>query len=122
MTDRGDAPIGRLPEHLLIEIFIRLPVSEWVQVGCVNKHCASIFQGECLWQTAISKNWPSAGLRKRWPGPIPRGSAKRWVLKSCVVLLSPSYIHMLPLKFSMYCQILVFVLLLYFLTFTSLTT
>jgi hypothetical protein len=77
MTDRGDGPIGRLPEHLLIEIFIQLPVSEWVQIGCVNKHWASIFQGECLWQAAIAKNWSSAGLRKLWPGPIPRGSAKR---------------------------------------------
>lgn len=30
-----------------------------------------------MWQTAIARNWPSAGLRKRWPGPIPRGSARR---------------------------------------------
>ncbi|KAG2644360.1 hypothetical protein PVAP13_2KG411626 [Panicum virgatum] len=60
MTDRSDGPIGRLPEHLLVEIFIHVPVCEWVQIACVNK-----------------QNWPSAGLRKRWPGPIPRGSARR---------------------------------------------
>ncbi|XP_008668193.1 lipid binding protein isoform X1 [Zea mays] len=77
MADRSDGPIGRLPEHLIIEILIRLPVYEWVQLACVNKHWASIFQGECVWQTAIARNWPSAGLRKRWPGPIPRGSARR---------------------------------------------
>ncbi|PUZ71344.1 hypothetical protein GQ55_2G306900 [Panicum hallii var. hallii] len=77
MTDRSDGPIGRLPEHLLVEIFIRAPVCEWVQIACVNKQWASIFQGDCLWQTAIARNWPSAGLRKRWPGPIPRGSARR---------------------------------------------
>ena len=77
MADRSDGPIGRLPEHVIIEIFIRLPVYEWVQLACVNKHWASIFQGEYMWQTAIARNWPSAGLRKRWPGPIPRGSARR---------------------------------------------
>ncbi|CAL5087561.1 unnamed protein product [Urochloa decumbens] len=77
MTDRSDGPIGRLPEHLLVEIFTHLPVCEWVQVACVNKQWANIFQGDCLWQTAIARNWPSAGLRKRWPGPIPRGSARR---------------------------------------------
>ncbi|EEC84817.1 hypothetical protein OsI_31899 [Oryza sativa Indica Group] len=76
MTDRN-GPFGRLPEHLLVEIFIRLPTCEWVQISCVSKHWASIFQGECMWQTAIARNWPSAGLRKRWPGPIPRGSARR---------------------------------------------
>ena len=27
------SPIGRLPEHLLVEIFIRLPVNEWVQIA-----------------------------------------------------------------------------------------
>ncbi|KAG2635936.1 hypothetical protein PVAP13_2NG407300 [Panicum virgatum] len=77
MTDRSDGPIGRLPEHLLVEIFVHVPVCEWVQIACVNKQWASIFQGDSLWQTAIARNWPSAGLRKRWPGPIPRGSARR---------------------------------------------
>ncbi|KAG0544311.1 hypothetical protein BDA96_02G264500 [Sorghum bicolor] len=77
MADRSDGPIGRLPEHVIVEIFIRLPVYEWVQLACVNKHWASIFQGDYMWQTAIARNWPSAGLQKRWPGPIPRGSARR---------------------------------------------
>jgi len=30
-----------------------------------------------LWQTATARKWPSAGFRKRSPGPIPRGSARR---------------------------------------------
>ncbi|KQJ90841.1 uncharacterized protein LOC104584703 isoform X2 [Brachypodium distachyon] len=77
MTDRSDGPIGSLPEHLLVEIFTRLPICEWVQISCVSKHWASLFQGEYLWQTAIARNWPSVGFRKRWPGPIPRGSARR---------------------------------------------
>ncbi|XP_037442433.1 uncharacterized protein LOC119310916 isoform X1 [Triticum dicoccoides] len=77
MTDRGDGPIGSLPEHLLVEILTRLPTHEWVQTSCVSKHWASMFRGEYLWQTAIARKWPSAGFRKRWPGPIPRGSARR---------------------------------------------
>lgn len=77
MTDRGDGPIGSLPEHLLVEILTRLPTHEWVQISCVSKHWASMFRGEYLWQTAIARKWPSAGFRKRWPGPIPRGSARR---------------------------------------------
>lgn len=77
MTDRSDGPIGSLPEHLLVEILTRLPICEWVQLSCVSKHWAGMFQGEYLWQTAISRKWPSAGFRKRWPGPIPRGSARR---------------------------------------------
>ncbi|KAE8772934.1 hypothetical protein D1007_54998 [Hordeum vulgare] len=36
-----------------------------------------MFRGEYLWQTAIARKWPLAGFRKRWPGPIPRGSARR---------------------------------------------
>uniref|UniRef100_A0A453L645 F-box domain-containing protein n=2 Tax=Triticinae TaxID=1648030 RepID=A0A453L645_AEGTS len=78
MTDRGDGPIGSLPEHLLVEILTRLPTHEWVQISCVSKHWASMFRGEYLWQTAIARKWPSAGFRKRWPGPIPRGSARRF--------------------------------------------
>lgn len=68
---------GKLPDHLLVEIFVRIPVSEWAQVSSVSKHWASIFRGECLWQTAINRTWPLAGHRKRWPGPIPRGLARR---------------------------------------------
>ncbi|KAL0903356.1 hypothetical protein M5K25_027730 [Dendrobium thyrsiflorum] len=66
-----------IPDHLLIEIFVRVPISEWVQISCVCKQWASIFRAECLWQFAIARSWPSAVLRKRWPGPIPGGLAKR---------------------------------------------
>ncbi|KAG6474276.1 hypothetical protein ZIOFF_068201 [Zingiber officinale] len=68
---------GKLPDHLLIEIFVRLPLCEWSRISCVNKHWAAIFRGESLWQTAIIKTWPFACQRKRWPGPIPRGSSRR---------------------------------------------
>ena len=45
MTDDKDNGIltsvansfGKLPDHLLIEIFIRVPVSEWAQISCVKK-------------------------------------------------------------------------------------
>ncbi|KAK9099731.1 hypothetical protein Scep_023161 [Stephania cephalantha] len=68
---------GKLPDHLLIEIFIRVPISDWVQLSCVNKHWANIFGGECLWQSALIRAWPLAGRGKRWPGPIPRGLSRR---------------------------------------------
>ncbi|PKU81789.1 uncharacterized protein LOC110112286 isoform X1 [Dendrobium catenatum] len=66
-----------IPDHLLIEIFVRVPIPDWVQISCVCKQWASIFRAECLWQFAIARSWPSAVLRKRWPGPIPGGLAKR---------------------------------------------
>lgn len=69
--------ICKIPDHLLIEIFVRVPISEWVQISCVCKQWASIFISECLWQFAIARSWPSANLRKRWPGPIFGGLAKR---------------------------------------------
>ncbi|KAF8400195.1 hypothetical protein HHK36_013491 [Tetracentron sinense] len=72
-----DHAFGKLPDHLLIEIFVRVPVSEWVQISCVKKHWANIFQGECLWQTALVRTWPLACKAKRWPGPIPRGLSRR---------------------------------------------
>ncbi|KAG0470684.1 hypothetical protein HPP92_017384 [Vanilla planifolia] len=53
------------------------PKLEWAQISCVSKLWASIFRGECLWQTAIARTWPTATLKKRWPGPIPRGLARR---------------------------------------------
>ncbi|XP_077222964.1 uncharacterized protein LOC143856582 isoform X2 [Tasmannia lanceolata] len=73
----SDHAFGKLPDHLLIEIFIRVPISEWAQISCVNKQWATLFQGECLWQTALVRTWPLAGQRKRWPGPIPRGLSRR---------------------------------------------
>ncbi|XP_072972091.1 uncharacterized protein [Typha angustifolia] len=72
----GDS-FGRLPDHLLVEIFVRTPICDWGQISCVNKHWATIFRGESFWQTAIIRNWPLAGRKKRWPGPIPRGSGRR---------------------------------------------
>ncbi|WOL19776.1 hypothetical protein Cni_G28578 [Canna indica] len=76
MTE-GDDAFGKLPDHLLIEVFVRVPIGEWSQISCVNKHWAAIFRGESLWQTAIIRTWPSSCQRKRWPGPIPRGSSRR---------------------------------------------
>ncbi|KAJ0007344.1 hypothetical protein Pint_30802 [Pistacia integerrima] len=72
-----DNSFGKLPDHLLIEIFIRVPVSEWAQISCVKKHWASLFRGECLWQAALTRAFPLAGQAKRWPGPIPRGLSRR---------------------------------------------
>ncbi|EXB53785.1 hypothetical protein L484_002017 [Morus notabilis] len=68
---------GKLPDHLLIEIFIRIPVPEWSQVSCVKKQWATLFREECLWQAALDRTYPSASRAKRWPGPIPRGLSRR---------------------------------------------
>ncbi|KAG0472234.1 hypothetical protein HPP92_016780 [Vanilla planifolia] len=75
--ERCAMDVSKIPDHLLVEIFVRLPISEWAQISCVSKLWASIFRGECLWQTAIARTWPTATLKKRWPGPIPRGLARR---------------------------------------------
>lgn len=85
----ADSSIGKLPDHILIEIFIRVPISEWAQISCVKKHWASIFCGECLWQAALLRYYPSANYSKRWPGPIPRGSSKRYVLLLKETVLIP---------------------------------
>lgn len=85
MTDRighdtltlADGSIGKLPDHLLIEIFIRVPVSEWAETSCVKKQWANMFRGECLWQAALARTFPRAAQAKRWPGPIPRGLSRR---------------------------------------------
>ncbi|XP_052181418.1 uncharacterized protein LOC127794406 isoform X2 [Diospyros lotus] len=73
-----DNPFAKLPDHLLIEIFIRVPISEWVQISCVKKQWAKLFQEECLWQAALLRNFPLAGHAKRWPGPIPQGLSRRF--------------------------------------------
>lgn len=80
MTEGNNQTFEKLPDHLLIEIFVRVPIWEWAQVSCVNKQWADLFRGEGLWQIAISRTWPSASNKKRWPGPIPRGVARRCVL------------------------------------------
>ncbi|XP_048228498.1 uncharacterized protein LOC8259957 isoform X2 [Ricinus communis] len=72
-----DNTFGKLPDHLLIEIFIRVPVSEWACISSVKKQWANIFRGECLWQAALNRTYPCAGQTKRWPGPIPRGLSRR---------------------------------------------
>ncbi|XP_058068319.1 uncharacterized protein LOC131217415 isoform X1 [Magnolia sinica] len=72
-----DHTFEKLPDHLLIEIFIRVPISEWAQISCVRKQWAALFRGECLWQTALIRTWPLAGQAKRWPGPIPQGLSRR---------------------------------------------
>lgn len=77
MTEGNNHTFGKLPDHLLVEIFFRVPICKWAQISCVNKQWAAIFQGECLWQTAITRTWPAASHKKRWPGPIPRGLARR---------------------------------------------
>lgn len=75
--DSADNVFEKLPDHLLIEIFIRVPISEWAQVSCVKMRWARLFQGECLWQTALLRTWPTAGQAKRWPGPIRQGLSRR---------------------------------------------
>lgn len=66
-----------LPDHLIIEVLVRLPASCWVSAACVRKRWAALFRGDLLWQTALMKRWPGAGRERRWPGPIGRGSNKR---------------------------------------------
>lgn len=75
--DSADNVFEKLPDHLLIEIFIRVPICEWAQVSCVKKRWATLFRGECLWQTALQRTWPTAGKAKRWPGPIRQGLSRR---------------------------------------------
>ncbi|KAI8544845.1 hypothetical protein RHMOL_Rhmol08G0326600 [Rhododendron molle] len=88
----ADNPIGKLPDHLLIEIFIRVPMSEWVQLSCVKKQWANLFREECLWNAALLRNFPFAGHAKRWPGPIPRGLSKRYFSNECPLSLPLLYL------------------------------
>lgn len=77
-VDYVDCAFGKLPDHLLIDIFVRVPISEWSHIACVKKQWAIVLQGEGLWRAALLKAWPSARHRKRWPGPIPQGLSRRW--------------------------------------------
>ncbi|KAL0012925.1 hypothetical protein SO802_008033 [Lithocarpus litseifolius] len=72
-----DNSVEKLPDHLLIEIFIRVPISDWAQISCVKKQWANLFRGDCLWQAALIKTYPLAAQAKRWPGPIPQGLSRR---------------------------------------------
>ncbi|KAH9306723.1 hypothetical protein KI387_011127, partial [Taxus chinensis] len=75
-TEFEENGFDRLPDHLLIEIFVRLPASDWAAASCVQERCATLFRGEGLWKAALARRWPSAGKEKRWPGPIGRGLSK----------------------------------------------
>ncbi|CAM6025837.1 unnamed protein product [Sphagnum balticum] len=66
-----------LPDHLVIEILVRVATPNWPMLACVHRRWAAMFRGDGLWQTALTKRWPHAGSAKRWPGPISRGSSKR---------------------------------------------
>ncbi|KAL0441252.1 UNVERIFIED_CONTAM: hypothetical protein Sradi_0064100, partial [Sesamum radiatum] len=57
----ADSPFARLPDHLLIEIFIRVPIVEWGQLSCVNKYWANLFREDCLWHAALIRCFPLAG-------------------------------------------------------------
>ncbi|KAL2609528.1 hypothetical protein R1flu_028101 [Riccia fluitans] len=66
-----------LPEHLLIEILVRLPTRDWPAAGCVKKRWGQLYRSDVFWHYALMRQWPEAGLTKRWPGPISRGSSRR---------------------------------------------
>lgn len=76
---KDDSPIGELTEDLLIEIFIRVPISEWEHIACVRKQWANLFRGECLWQAALNRAYPLSSKTKKWIGPIRQGLSKRLV-------------------------------------------
>ncbi|XP_031092329.1 uncharacterized protein LOC115997020 [Ipomoea triloba] len=73
----ADNPFARLPDHILVEIFIRVPITKWSQLSCVKKQWANLFREECLWHAALIRTFPLAAQARRWPGPIPRGTSKR---------------------------------------------
>ncbi|EOA33081.1 hypothetical protein CARUB_v10016418mg [Capsella rubella] len=76
-TMKDESPFGKLSEDLLIEIFIRVPITNWDQISCVRKQWANLFRGECLWQAALNRTYPLASKTKRWTGPIRQGLSKR---------------------------------------------
>ncbi|CAH2047805.1 unnamed protein product [Thlaspi arvense] len=76
-TIKDDSPFEKLQEDLLIEIFIRVPISEWEQISSVRKQWANLFRGECFWQAALNRTFPFATKTQRWIGPIRRGLNKR---------------------------------------------
>ncbi|OIT05147.1 PREDICTED: uncharacterized protein LOC109223921 isoform X1 [Nicotiana attenuata] len=73
----ADCAFGKLPDHLLVEIFICVPISDWGHLSCVKKHWAHLFRQEFLWNAALLRTFPLARHVKRWPGPIPQGLSKR---------------------------------------------
>ena len=93
--EEGFDHLDKLPDHLLIEILVRVRAEDWLASACVKKRWASLFRGDGLWQTALIRRWPGAGSAKRWPGPISRGSTKRWVAG----LMLFDFCHLIPLGF-----------------------
>ncbi|EFJ13501.1 hypothetical protein SELMODRAFT_446266 [Selaginella moellendorffii] len=67
----------RLPEHVLIEILIRIPAPNWPAAACAKKQWAALFKSEELWRLALLRKWPHTAEVERWPGPIGRGCSKR---------------------------------------------
>ncbi|CAN7047287.1 hypothetical protein Bca4012_073501 [Brassica carinata] len=76
-TIKDDSPFRYLQEDVLIEIFIRVPISDWEHISSVRKQWADLFRGECLWQAALNRAYPHASRTQRWTGPIRQGSSKR---------------------------------------------
>ncbi|CAE5967939.1 unnamed protein product [Arabidopsis arenosa] len=74
---KDDSPFGKLTEDLLIEIFIRVPITNWEQISCVRKQWSNLFRGECLWLAALNRAYPLASNTKSWIGPIRQGLSKR---------------------------------------------
>jgi hypothetical protein len=72
----GD-PFDHLPDHVMIEVLIRLPVPCWVSVACVRKKWASLFRSEMLFLSALAYRWPYIAQIRKWPGPIGCTSHKR---------------------------------------------
>jgi len=75
--ESGEDYIDKLPDHLLVEILVRVRTSDWITAACVRKRWAAMFAGDGFWQTALIRKWPGSGSAKRWPGPIGRGSTRR---------------------------------------------
>ena len=95
----GD-PFDHLPDHVTIDVLVRLPVSCWVSVACVRKKWASLFRSEMLWQLALEYHWPCVARIRKWPGPIGCTSNKRCALNSIafsVLTCLPSLINLVPL-------------------------
>ena len=76
LFSKGDL-FDHLPDHVTIEVFMRLPISCWVSVACVRKKWASLFRSEMLFRSALTYHWPCVAKIRKWPGPIGCTSHKR---------------------------------------------
>ncbi|KAH0926793.1 hypothetical protein HID58_019049 [Brassica napus] len=77
LTIKDDSPFSYLQEDVLVEILIRVPISDWEHISSVRKQWADLFRGEGLWQAALNRAYPLASKTQRWTGPIRQGSSKR---------------------------------------------